>query len=382
MTLAPRAGATEGRLFVLGTSGAGKTPLASRVAEVFQVPHVGASEWVRRVFGPSPAGAADRQRHIEAMTKFALDELRRDPEACLAYLERHHDLARACVVEGMRNPLDFVRSFDPRSDVAVFLEHVGGELHRTGFEAGLDVIRAYLHWLCAVGLLDPAALLERRYAEHHALDAIMDETILACRARLPSEPLPTRAAASQAIRGRVHVEIPALALRVKKPLLYGNDPRFEGELVPCRAFAVSSYPGSAPTFQVLVEDGAVFSYVPPSALLAATNATNATSATSVTSAAPELALTDLVYHNCPDGDVAVATFAALAGPVLCFFKHRELWLGGTYRFTLDWYRGNDMLHCVSLDSGQLAFLPSHKIKFGGGEPGFEPYKKLRNEWRV
>jgi hypothetical protein len=58
-------------------------------------------------------------------------------------------------------------------------------------------------------------------------------------------------------------------------------------------------------------------------------------------------------------------------------------MDGTYRFTVDWYRGNDLLHCISLANGQVAFLPNHKVKFGAGHrPGFEPYKKMRNTWRV
>lgn len=360
------------RLFVLGASGAGKTPIARRAAEALGVPHVGASEWVRRVFGPSPEGVDERQRHIDAMTRFALAELRRDPEACLAYLGRNHALGEPCVIEGMRNPLDFVRTFDPRRDLAVVLELTESPLAKTGFEAGLDVIRDYLRWLVAVGLLDAAALMEHTYRDHAALDAIAEETIARCRERFPDEPPP----GPGALRARVHVDIPPLSLRVKKPLLYGDDRTYDGELVPCRAFALSSYPGCAPTFQILVDDGAVFSYVPPSALHVARPP-----AAPAPDHAP-LELRDLVYHNCPDGDVAVATFDALVGRVLCFFKHRDLWIGGEYHFTVDWYHGNDLLHCVSLDTGQLAFLPSHKIKFGGGEPGFLPYKKLRNEWRV
>lgn len=369
------------KLFVLGRSGTGKTPLAAQTAAALGVPHVGASEWVRRMFPALPASSTTpgsvvaRQAQIEAMTRFSLDELRRDPASCLAFLERHHDLTRPCVVEGMRNPFDFVRTFDPRVDVVVLLERDGSPLVKTGFEGGLDVVAGYLRWLVDNRLLDDASVLSLSYAEPAALDDCIARSVAFARARFPTEaPVDARLA-------RVHVDIPHLSLSVKKSLLYGGDPRFDGEWVSCRAFAFSSYPGSAPTFQVGLDDGAVFSYVPPSGLCDLALQTDL-----------ELSLADLVYHNCADGDVAVTTFSGLVGPVLCFFKHRDLWLAGSYRFTVDWYRGNDLLHCVSLANGQVAFLPSHKIKFGAlgaddadgavGAPGFRPYKKMRNEWRV
>lgn len=355
------------KMFVLGRSGTGKTPLAKQTAAALHVPHIGASEWVRRMFPalPPEAPAAQRQQQIEQMTRFSLDELRRDPSSCLAYLERHHDLDHPCVIEGMRNPFDFVRTFDPRHDLVVLLERRGSPLEATGFEAGLDVIRDYLRWLTDNGLLDDDNVLALDYEDAAYLDDVIGQAILLGKSRFPREP------PVDAKLARVHVDIPHLNLSVKKELVYGRDARFVGEFLACRAFAFSSYPGSAPTFQILLDDGAVFSYVPPSGLVDLAKRRD-----------PELSLHDLVYHNCADGDVAVTVFSALQGAVLCFFKHRDLWIGGVYAFSVDWYRGNDLLHCVLLDNGQVAFLPSHKIKFGGGDPGFRPYKKLRNEWRV
>jgi hypothetical protein len=147
------------------------------------------------------------------------------------------------------------------------------------------------------------------------------------------------------------------------------DPARVGELRPCTAFSISSYPGNAPTFQILLADGAVFSYIPAPALIDPQRA-----------AEPVLELADLVYHDCRSVEICVNRFDALAGRVLCLFKRRDLWLAGTYLFTVDWYTGNDLLHGVALANGQLALLPNHKIKFGDHPPGFEPYKKIRREW--
>jgi hypothetical protein len=149
------------------------------------------------------------------------------------------------------------------------------------------------------------------------------------------------------------------------------DPAHVGSLVPCTVFAVSSYAGSTPTLKILLEDGAVFSYLPPDALVDPAKRRD-----------PQLALTDLVYHNCPSEDVCVHAFEALSGPVLAYLKHHDLWMPGEYRFTVDWYLGNDLLHFVALENGQFAFLPHHKLKFKRGDPGFEPYRKIRRTWVV
>jgi hypothetical protein len=210
---------------------------------------------------------------------------------------------------------------------------------------------------------------ELRFKEFTEIDDAIVDVVAFARPHFPSEP------ESGGRRQRIHAEIAPLSLEVRKSLLFGNDPRYESDWVPCRAFVFSSYPGSAPTFQILLADGAVFSYVPPHHL-------RVPSSSPADAARMVLELRDLAYHNCPDGDVVVNAFPELKGTHLALFKHREQWLHVEYAFTVDWYRGNDLLHCVLVENGQVAFLPHHKIKFHGKEPGFAPYKKLRNEWVV
>jgi hypothetical protein len=365
------------KVFVLGSSGAGKTPVARLLAEALGVPHVPASEWVRAAFrelhAAPPHDDAERSARVTAMTRFSVDELRADPRACLRSLEGKLD--GPCVVEGMRNPFDFVHAFDPRSDAVVLLTRADNALAPTSFERGLDVIRAYLEWLRGAGLLTDAEWSARVREVSLATAAEIERTVDGLCAQFV--PLLARSGAQVPDAERpqvahVHADIAPLALFVDKPLLYGGDARFAGDVVPCTAFAFSSYPGSAPTFKLLLADGAIFSYVAPSALRWKREIDGA-----------PLPLDELAYHACKDGRIAVHAFAALRannGDVLAFLKKRDAWMKGTYAFTVDWYDGNDLLHCVLLENGQVALLPHHKLKFGVLEPGFAPYKKLRNEW--
>jgi hypothetical protein len=363
------------KIFVLGRSGSGKTPMARRLAEALGLEHAPASAWVRARFPtPSPApdaSGAERQAFVDAITRFAVAELRRDPWVSLDHLVERHRLD-GCVIEGMRNPLDFVHAFDPRHDAVVWLEHTRAALAPTAFESGLDVIDGYLAWLERCGLAGGGPCLRYRYAafrrgdeEGDTLDDAIDDAI----ARLRPLVAPP---AEQPRTARVHADIPPLRCHVRAELLYGGDPARVGELRACSAFSVSSYPGHVPTFQILLPDGAVFSYVPPSGLVDPDKL-----------AAPELELEDLVYFACPDERICVHRHAALEGEVLAYFKRKDLWLGGRYLFTVEWWTGNDLCHAVALDNGQLAMLPHHKLKFGSGHAaGFEPYRKMRKLWRL
>jgi hypothetical protein len=375
------------KIFVLGSSGVGKTPFARHIAEAFGVPHISASAWVRELFPAQPP--ADRAAFVEAITRFATAHLRARPDACVTYLRSHHDLERPCVIEGVRNPYDFIHLFDPREDRVVFLTFTGDHLSRTLFERGLEVIEAYLNYLVDTGLIGTQVpVLRYSYGRLYAApegeppvvgggpdrlassldqaiaDAIGEFRRLALFAP-PAEAIP-------AVRPqRVHAAVPPLRVHVRAEYLYDMDPSHKGELVPATVFAVSSYAGHAQTFQVLVGDGGLFSYLPPTALVDPAKRRE-----------PELELEDLVYSNCAPGPICVHRFEALAGPMQAYFRRRDLWLAGTYQWTLDWYEDNRLAHLIALENGQFALLPSHKVKFGDTERSLPPYRKLHAEWKV
>ena len=365
------------RIFVLGASHTGKSPFARRVAESLGIRHLGASAWVRERFTePRPADdspASERASHVARITAVALAELRRDPHVSVASLQSRLRPDEHAVIEGMRNPYDFVHLFDPRTDHVVAL--FGPPAVSSPFDRGIEPLLAYVDWTIEIGLCDATRKRVYRFETFGAIGTPTPNTLehaivdyLAYAESLRASLAPSMPASPAS---RVHAEIPRLQTHVRAEYIYNLDPSRVGELRPCTAFAISSYVGQAPTFQILLGDGAVFSYVPPSALVDPERR-----------AEPTLELTDLVYHDCKHVEISVHDVSALRGPVLAYFKKRDLWMKGEYRFTVDWYTGNEMLHCVALANGQFALLPSHKIKFGDHEPGFEPYKKIRRDWIV
>lgn len=147
------------KIFVLGTSYSGKTPVAERLGSSLQLPVYSAGEWARRGFGRQCATMDEYVKHI---TEWSLARLQKDFRAGLDFLQTEHDLSRPCVIEGERNPHDFIHLFQPAQDFVVSLIHSHNPLARTSYELGLDVIWAYLAWLLENGMI--RSRQDRRYA--------------------------------------------------------------------------------------------------------------------------------------------------------------------------------------------------------------------------
>lgn len=365
------------RFFVVGTSHTGKSPFARRLAGKLGVRALSAGEWVREraaVHGEARPGDAAtpeaRAAHVARLSSLAIDELRRDPGVSVASL-RARLLApdEPVVVDGMRNPYDFVHTFDSRTDRVVFLT-LTTNAPPQGFERGVEVIRDYVAWLADLGMVTADQVSHYKFSEYGGVGDYRPETLehaIINYLGTVSPFVPTAAVP----RSRVHADIPKFKTHVRAEFLHDLDASYVGQTQPCSVFSISSYVGQAPTFQIRLADGAVFSYLPAHALVDVERAMP-----------PMLDLDDLVYHNCKHLELSVHVADSLVGPVLAYFKRRDLWLAGTYRFTVDWFTGNEMLHCLALENGQTALLPSHKVKFGDHPPGFAPYKKLRREWVV
>lgn len=168
----------------------------------------------------------------------------------------------------------------------------------------------------------------------------------------------------------IHADLPEpWRMFVQEKVLFDMDPEKTG-ILPCRVFAISSYPEQTLSFTIEVR-GAIFSDIPPH-LLTTTNFDN------------PLDLRDLCYHHNPSGRFVIIQhrFLRAKGFAWCFFKKRDLWLQGEYQFTIDWYEDNLLAHLVILRNGQVAAVPSHKIMFRRGKkpPKLPEYKKLKHEW--
>lgn len=355
------------KVFVIGYSDTGKTTTAKRIAQALVVPVVSASEWVVQSLGGEEFLPCHKNMRTRVLTEQTAALLRNDPERAVRHMLTHGDMSGSCVVEGVRNPYDFIRLYDPRYDQVVFLRRRGKDAAQV-FENGVRVIEEYVQYVRDADL----ASHENRHSvfvvEHDAFGAEYESSISTVINRARTR---MRHAPMQVTGVRIHVDMPPLPVLVRTEYFYDMDASREGTLTPAVAIALAGYPSESPTFTVRTDEGALFSYVPPSALLVRG---------SLMPAKP-LLLRELVYHNCPEGPIAVAVHGALLGPVQVYLKARKEWLAGEYVLTVDWYEGNDLLHLVALENGQYAFQPSHKVLFGTSRT-LPDYKKMNSTWKV
>jgi hypothetical protein len=169
----------------------------------------------------------------------------------------------------------------------------------------------------------------------------------------------------------IHVNIEPLDVFVKKEYLYDMDKTYIGQFVRGKIFAISSYPQEALSFQILLEDGCMFSYIPVQAIQKKDHEIH-----------HPLMPVDLIYRNSPGENIAVTSYTFLQGDIIAYFKHSKRWLKGRYILTVDWYENNELFHLLNMDNGQFAFVPSHKMKFRSIEESFPPYKKLHQIWKL
>ncbi len=171
----------------------------------------------------------------------------------------------------------------------------------------------------------------------------------------------------------VHANLAPIKAMVREDVLYNMDVSHKNNFINCEIIGVSSYKGSVPTFQIVVDKESIFSYVPPHLLLQRRVGEQETQFN-------HFDLNDLVYHNCPSPEFALIEIDYLKKPMSAYLRSQKSWSPCVYLFTMDWHEGNDLLHCIAIDNGQFAFLPSHKLSLGKKE--FQPYLKLKQEWRV
>lgn len=134
-------------IFVIGMSHVGKTPLSDVLATSMGMTRISASEWVRSRFVPSPG--SDSATILADITRFSQAELAKNPDACVSFMENKYGVSKGgFVIEGIRNPRDFMLLFRPERDMVFFLRFPGNTVSPTSFESeGIRVIQENVTWM-------------------------------------------------------------------------------------------------------------------------------------------------------------------------------------------------------------------------------------------
>lgn len=174
----------------------------------------------------------------------------------------------------------------------------------------------------------------------------------------------------------VHASLETITVWVKEDIFFDLETN-SNQWIKCKLFGLTCLEGRVPTFEVLTSDGYVFSDIPPQMIRFKENSEDS-----------QYVLEDLVYNNCCSDDFVISEFNELKSRIAyVFFKSKGEYVKAQYWFSLDFYKNNSWYHCMKLENGQIAFIPSHKIVFssdGNLKPDhqFPKYKKLRKVFKV
>lgn len=164
-------------VFIIGRTSSGKTPIAQKGFASAGFHHISASQYFSGAFPDQKLALA--RRHVSAdhptmlkfqeeMADFCKSELAKDPDCNLRHLEKSIRAAgKSCVIEGIRNPYEFLNLYNPATDFVIFLDHAGGVIQPTIFDArGVPLIRETLLWMLDAGVAPKDSVVEFSYGEN------------------------------------------------------------------------------------------------------------------------------------------------------------------------------------------------------------------------
>lgn len=152
----------------------------------------------------------------------------------------------------------------------------------------------------------------------------------------------------------MHQEISEIPVWIKPEVFFnfGEVPQEHNHLHKGKIFGVTCEPGSIITFNVITDDGFVFSNIPTSSLKTKENTPD-----------DLMDWESLVYFDCPSHDFTYCTFEHLKNKDAYVALKSQAMQKGKYLFSIDFHNDYNWFHCIELDVGLLAFIPSHKIVF-------------------
>lgn len=167
---------------------------------------------------------------------------------------------------------------------------------------------------------------------------------------------------------------PQIDVYVLEQFLYDMD-KDKNNLIKGKIIGVSSYEGEQVTFQVLLETGALFSYLPIHAFCMDTISTIVNVDQQQT------------FNLCKSGRIDVFTLDYFNNKIISIFNKKSKWEGfGEYILSIDWVDSNEQLHLIK-HSGLLWLRPNHKILIFDNKDDpkkyktLPSYKKLHQEWK-
>lgn len=126
-------------IFIIGNSKSGKSTLSSLMASDLGYKVVSAGGWVREAF-------ADKTPSRKEMDDYSCETFKHNPNACIEYIMEQIGNESNVIIEGIRNPRDFMFLYQPE-DIVIFIK-LNPIVEESDFETkGINAIQAYLEFI-------------------------------------------------------------------------------------------------------------------------------------------------------------------------------------------------------------------------------------------
>lgn len=163
-------------VWFVGATSSGKTAIAEKGIVPLGYHSITGSRFFRESFGRqeidyleekplesfSPEEiAALKQKFVGDISEHSTNVLQDNPHCNVDYIQAC--IRRAgmpCVLEGFRNPFEFMQLYDPAKDMVIFLDRPNADRYDTIFERGIDVIKQNVRWCVDASLAPPGSVYD------------------------------------------------------------------------------------------------------------------------------------------------------------------------------------------------------------------------------
>lgn len=139
------------KIFVIGNSKSGKSTIANKLGLELGYKVISAGAWVRSAFG-------EEKPTRKEMDDYSCAVLNKNQNICIEYLIEQIGEEENVIIEGIRNPRDFMFLYQP-GDIVIFIKLLP-EIEESEFEKrGMETIQKYLEFVSLTTTIDKADIV-------------------------------------------------------------------------------------------------------------------------------------------------------------------------------------------------------------------------------
>lgn len=124
------------KIFIIGSSGIGKTTISKELEKEYGFKHIKASGWLAEY-------DIVKENRASYLSEISRQKLKEDPYCVIRYIENELPRHNHCIIDGIRNPFDLSKLIDDDS-IIIYLTKTNSEFKSEFEKDGLLAIQEYL----------------------------------------------------------------------------------------------------------------------------------------------------------------------------------------------------------------------------------------------